>query len=83
MKAPALGPRRRRHRAMQLPPRMVLVEQLGKLPGHDAGKLFGVGHGNGAPIVAGDVMADADGQKLNRGAGLDLFDHLAEMTLQI
>ena len=83
MKVPALGPRRGRHRAMQLPPRKVLVEQLGKLLGHDAGKLLGVGHGDGAPIVAGDVMADADGQKLHRGAGLDLFDHLAEMTLQI
>ena len=68
---------------MQLPPSEVLVEQLGKLLGHHAGKLLCVGDGDGAAIIAGDVVADADGEQLDRGARLDLLDHLAEMTLQI
>ena len=51
---------------MQLPPGKVLVEQLGKLLGHDAGKLLRVGDGDGAAVVARDVMADADGEQLDR-----------------
>ena len=83
MKLPAHGARRRGHAAMQLAPGKVLVEQLGKFLGHDAGKLLGVGDGDGAAIIAGDVMADADGEKFDRRVGLDFLDHLAEMTLQI
>src|SRR5262245_9661013 len=83
MELPAFCPRRRRHCAMQLPPGEVLVEQLGKLFGHDAGKLLCVGHRHGAPVVAGDVMADANGEKFHRGVGLDFFDHLTKMALQI
>ena len=83
MQLPALQPRRARHRAKQLPPGKVLVEQLGKLLGHHAGKLLRIGHRDGAPVIARHVMADADGQKLHGGAGFDLFDHLTQMTLQI
>ena len=42
MQLPAHGARSGRHGAMQLPPGEVLVEQLRKLLGHDAGKLLGV-----------------------------------------
>ncbi len=68
---------------MQLPPGEILIEQLGKLLGHDAGKLLRIGDGDGPAIVAGNVMADADGKQLNRRSRLDLIDHLAKMPLQI
>ena len=68
---------------MQLPPGEVLVEQLGKLLGHDASQLLCVGYRHGAPVIAGDVVAYADGQQLYRLAGLDFLYLVAEVTLQI
>ena len=60
-----------------------LLEQLDQLVGHGAGELGGVGDGDGAAVVARHVVADADGDQLDRGARLDLLDHLAQMPLQI
>jgi hypothetical protein len=65
MELPPLSPRRRRHSAMKLPPGEVLIEQLGKLLGHHAGKLLCVGDRDGAPIIAGDIMANADCEQLH------------------
>ena len=61
----------------------VLLEQLDELVGHGAGELGRVGDGDGAAIVARHVVADADGDQLDRGARLDLLDHLAQVLLQI
>src|SRR5215831_15260427 len=63
--------------------RPVFDEQLGELFGHDAAELLGIDDGDGAPIVARHVMADADGDQFDRGAGLDILDHPAQMALEI
>ena len=61
MELAAPGARDRWPGAMGLSPSQILVEQLGKLVGHDAGEFLGVCHSHGATVVAGHVMADADG----------------------
>ena len=48
--------------------RRLLVEQLGQLLGHGAAELLGVDDGDGAAIVARHVVADADGDQLDRRA---------------
>ena len=63
--------------------RRVLVEQLGELVGHRAAELLGVDDGDGAAVVARHVVADADGDQLDRRAGLDLLDHPAQVALEI
>src|SRR5689334_16200439 len=47
----------------------VLVEELGELLHHGAAKLFGIDDGDGAAVVAGDIVADADGDELDRRIG--------------
>ena len=49
-------------------PRRMLVEQLGELLGHRAAKLLGVDDGDGAAVIARHVVADADGDQLDRRA---------------
>src|SRR6476620_11232294 len=51
-----------------------LVEQFGQLFGDGAAEFFGVDDGDGAAIIARDVMADADRDQLDRRAGFDLLD---------
>src|SRR3989304_227730 len=46
--------------------RGVLLEQFGQLLGHGAAELLGIDDGDGAAIIARDVMADADGDQLPR-----------------
>src|SRR6516165_5790571 len=79
----ALGPRTAGGGTIEVTPGKIFVEQFGELVSHHAGKLFGVGHGHRAPVVAGHVMADADCHEFDRRAGLDFLDHLAEMALKI
>ena len=43
----------------------ILVEQIGKLADNRPAKLVDIGDGDGAPVIAGDIMADADGEKLH------------------
>ena len=43
-----------------------LLEQLDELVGHGAGELGRVGDGDGAAVVARHVVADADGDQLDR-----------------
>src|SRR5258706_625558 len=62
---------------------MSLVEQFGELFGDGAAELFGVDDGDGAAIVARDVVADADRDQFDRRAGLDLLDDVAQMALQV
>ncbi len=44
----------------------VLREQLRQLFGHDAAEFLSVDDGHRAPVVARDVVADADGDELER-----------------
>jgi hypothetical protein len=41
----------------------VLLKQLNEFFSHDAAELFGVHDRDRPPIIAGDVMTDADGNK--------------------
>src|SRR3546814_1160220 len=59
------------------------LEQLGQLLHHRAAELLGVDDGDRATVVAGHVVADADGQQLHRRAGLDVADDLAQVALQV
>src|SRR5262245_20333586 len=93
-KNPAAAPARKRRRlkraimesGMQAPPAAGggwrcagLAEQLGELLGNGAAELLGVHDGHRAAIVARDVVADADRDQLDRRAGLDLLDDVAQM----
>src|SRR6185312_17035758 len=60
-----------------------LVEQRGELFHHRAAELVGIDDGDGAAIVARDVVADANGNQLDRRARLDPVDHVAQMPLEI
>src|SRR6185437_17024401 len=51
-----------------------LIEQRGELLHHRAAELVGVDDGHGAAGVARDVVADADGDQLDRRARLDPVD---------
>src|SRR5260370_11104228 len=62
---------------------MGLAEQFGELFGDGAAKLFGVDDGDGAAVVARDVVADADRDQFDRRAGLDLLDDMAQMALEV
>ena len=59
------------------------AEQFGKLFGDGTAQLFGIDDGDGAAIITGDVVTDADRNQLDRRPGLDLLDDVAQMTLQI
>ncbi len=61
----------------------ILLEQFGELLGHGAAEFLGIDDGDGAAVIARDVMADADGDQFDRRAGLDLLDHPAQMPLEI
>src|SRR5581483_9360009 len=61
----------------------VLVEELRQALQHRAAELLGVDDGDGAPVIAGDVVADADRGELDGREFLDLLDHLTEVLLQI
>ena len=59
------------------------LEQLGELLDHRAGELLRVHDGHGAVVIAGHVMADADGDQFDRRTLLDPFDDLPQMPLEI
>ena len=61
----------------------LLLEQLGELLGHRAAELLGVDDGDGAAVVARHVVADADGDQLDRRARLDLLDDVAQVPLEV
>ncbi len=60
-----------------------LVEQLGQLLDHDAAEFLGVDDRHRAAVIARHVVADADGDQLDRRALLDLLDDPAQMPLEI
>ena len=80
-----------RMRSMQSPPRgaarfrlaACLGEQFGELFGHRAAELLGIDDGDRAPVIARDVVADADRDQLDRRARLDFLDDVAQMPLEI
>ena len=47
----------------------LFIEQLDELVGHGAGQFARIGDGDGAAVVAGHVVADADGDQLDRASG--------------
>src|SRR6266851_9490582 len=60
-----------------------LAEQFRELFGDGAAEFFGVDDGDGAAVVARDVVADADRDHFDRRAGFDFLDDMAQMALQI
>src|SRR5579859_1211278 len=60
-----------------------LAEQFGQFLGDGAAKFFGVHNGDRAAIIARDVMADADGDQLDRRTRLDFLDNVTQVPLQI
>src|ERR1700733_1891992 len=63
--------------------RGTLIKELSQFLCHRAAELLGVDDRHGAPIIARHVMADAYGDELDRGAGLDLLDHITQVALEI
>src|ERR1700687_5048491 len=62
---------------------MGLAEQLGELFGDGAAEFLGIDDGDGAAIIARDVVTDADRDQFDRRAGLDFRDDMAQMALQV
>src|SRR5260370_5271174 len=62
---------------------LFLVEQRGKLLHHGTAQLIGVDDGDGSAIVARDIVADADGDQLDRRARLDPVDDVAQVALEV
>src|SRR3546814_5237333 len=60
-----------------------VVKKAGQLLHPGPAKLFGVHDRHRAPIIARDIMADANGDELHGRAVFDPFDNLPQMTLQI
>jgi len=61
----------------------LLAEQLREFFGHGSAKLLGVHNGDRAAVIARHVMADADGDKFDRGFRFNVEDDLAQMPFQI
>ena len=59
------------------------VEELGELLHHRSPELLRIHEGDGALVVAGDVVADADREQLDRTVVLDVLDDLAQMPFQV
>ena len=59
-----------------------IVEKLGDFFQHGTAKLFGVNDGDSFFVIAGHIMADADGGEFYRRAGLDPLDGVAQMTFK-
>src|SRR5215510_10217360 len=64
------------------PQRRRVVRSLTRRASAAAGVL-GIDDGDGAAVVACDVVTDADRDQLHRRAGLDILDHPAQVPLQI
>ena len=64
--------------------RALLLEQLGQLVGDRPGQLFDVDQGDGAAVVAGDIVADADGDQLDRRSWFSMSPMtVAQVALQV
>src|SRR5580700_11195568 len=59
------------------------AEQLGQLFGDRAAEFLGIHDGDRAAIVARDIVTDADRDQLDRRAGLDFLDDMAQVPLEI
>ena len=53
---------------------------IGELAGECAGEFINIGDGHGFFVIAGDVMADTDGCKLNIAALFYPFNYIAKIT---
>src|SRR5437868_8504285 len=69
MQSPPLGGHGRRNA-------MGLAEQLGEFFGNRAAEFFGVHDGDRAAIITGNIVTDADGDQLDRQAGLDFLNDI-------
>src|SRR3546814_980128 len=72
----------RRSRLWRLAP-LFLVEQVGELLHHGAPELVDIDDRYGPAVVAGHVVADADGDDLDGRARLDVFDDVAQVAPQV
>src|SRR5438874_3909125 len=63
--------------------RAVLVEEFGELFEHDAAQLLGVDDRDGAAVIAGHVVADADRGQFYFAEALDVVDHLAQVLFEV
>src|SRR3546814_14460117 len=61
----------------------IFVKKAGQLLHHGPAKLFGVHDRHRAPIIARDIMDDANGDELHGRAVFDPFDNLPQLTLQL
>ena len=61
----------------------ILVEQVGELADDGTAKLVDIGDCHRPPVIARHVMADTDGEKLDRRAVLDIGNHFAKMLFKI
>src|SRR3981189_3123694 len=59
------------------------AEQFGGFLGGGAPEFFGVDDRHRAAIITRNVVTDADRDQLDRRAGLDFLDEVAQMALQI
>jgi len=59
----------------------VVFEQFRKLVRQRAAQFLGIDDGHGPAIIAGDVVADADGDQFHRRPVLDVVDDLAQVAL--
>src|SRR5258708_33213715 len=62
---------------------MGLAEQLGELFGDGTTEFLGIHDGHRAAIVARDIVTDADREQLDRRAGLDFLDDVAQMPFEV
>ena len=76
--APLLSSRDYRHRLI-----IFGGEQLGQLFHHRAAELLSVHQRDGPTVVACNIVAYANGNKLHRAACFDVFDHFAQVALEV
>ena len=61
----------------------VLVEELGEAFEHDAAQLLGVDNRDGAAVIAGHVVTDADCGQFHFAEALDVVDHFAQVLFEV
>ena len=60
-----------------------IIEKFCKFVGHGTAQLLGINNGHRAPIIARDIVTDANGNKFNRRLDFDIFNDIAQMFFKI
>ena len=58
----------------------VFLKELGQFFGHGATQFLGIDDGDGALVIAGHVMADADGDEFDGRLAFDVGNDLAQVA---